>query len=88
MIGSQKYNDINESSVTMNRNNELSYIGKRTEDFMKLTEIDALYQAVKKYKTFQSVYPPLRFNMHNEPVYYCSDSLGENNYDYYPVYRR
>ncbi len=80
-----KYSDINESSVTMNRNNELSFIGKKNGRFYEINGDECAVSGGKEYKTFQSVYPPLRFNSRNEPVYYCSDSLGENNYDYYPV---
>lgn len=79
------YSDINDVSLTKNRNNELTYIAKRKGRFYESTGYELVVSGNKEYKTFPSVYPPVRFNRNNEPVYYGSDSLGENNYSYYAV---
>lgn len=79
------YTDINDASLTVNRNNELSYIAKKKGRFYESTGNELVVSGNKEYKTFPAVYPPVRFKSNNEPVYYASDSLGENNYDFYVV---
>lgn len=79
------YTDINDASLTENRYNELSYIAKKKGRFYESTGNELVVSGNKEYKTFPAVYPPVRFKSNNEPVYYASDSLGENNYDYYVV---
>lgn len=80
-----EYSDINDASLTMNKNKELSYIAKKGGRFYEKSGNEFIVSGNKTYKTFTTVYPPIKFTDSNEPVYYCSDSLQENKYSYYVV---
>ena len=79
------FSDINDVSLTKNRNNELSYIAKKKGRFYEQTGDEVVISGNKVYETFQTVYPPVKFNSDNEPIYSCSDSVSENRSNYYLV---
>jgi hypothetical protein len=80
-----EYSDINDASITYNKNNELSYIAKSAGRFYEQQGNEFVVSGNKIYDTFQNVYPPVLFNSNNEPVYSCSDSVSENSNNYYLV---
>lgn len=80
-----EYSDINDASLTVNKNNELSFIAKKGGRFYEKSGNEFVVSGKQTYRMFPTVYPPLKFTGSNEPVYYCSDSLAENKYRYYVV---
>ena len=89
IIGSEifetDYSDINEASITRNRNGDLSFIAKKGGRIYESVGNEMVVSGKKEYNIFQTVHPPLIFNKSNEPVYYASDSISENKYDYFVV---
>lgn len=79
------YSDINEASLTKNKNSELSFIAKNNGRFYEGVGNEFVVSGDKEYKSFMYVNPPVLFNEKNEPVYAAGDSLGENIYDNYLV---
>lgn len=79
------YSDINDASLTYNKNNELSYIAKSNGRFYEQQGNEFVVSGNKVYNKFQNVYPPALFNANNEPVYSCSDSAGEDKNIFYIV---
>lgn len=75
--------DIYESSVTTNKNNELSFIGKKNGKFFEHVGNEFVVSGNKEYDEFQLAKVPLLFNSGNEPVYSAGDSIGEYKYDYW-----
>lgn len=71
------HSDILETSLTLNNNNELSYIAKNGGKFYENSGNEFVVSGDKKYKSFDYVNPPLLFNKDNEPVYKSSDSTEE-----------
>ncbi|MBK9334269.1 MAG: hypothetical protein IPM96_18130 [Ignavibacteria bacterium] len=72
-----EYSDINESSVTFNKNNELSFIAKTGGRFYEKAGNEFAVSGSKVYKSFDYVYPPLMFSSENIPLYSAGDSTGE-----------
>lgn len=72
-----EYSDINESSVTYNKNNELSFIAKTGGRFYEKAGNEFAVSGSKAYKSFDYVYPPLLFSNENIPLYSAGDSTGE-----------
>ncbi|HMQ68595.1 MAG TPA: hypothetical protein PKA90_06265 [Ignavibacteria bacterium] len=79
------YADINEGSLVYNKNNELSYIAKKTGRFYEYTGGELVVSGNKTYKSFPMVSMPLVFDQNNEPVYVAADSIGDYRYSYYVV---
>lgn len=80
-----EYSDINDASLTLNKNNELSFIAKKGGRFYENSGNEFVVSGKQTYIKFPSVYPPVKFTGSNEPVYYCSDSLPDSRYRYYVV---
>jgi hypothetical protein len=79
------YSDIDESSITMNKNNELSFIAKRDGKFYEKNGNEFAVSGKKEYNEFEIERTPLLFNIQNEPAYIAGDSLSEYLYNYYAV---
>ncbi|MDQ3194634.1 MAG: hypothetical protein M3P82_06510, partial [Bacteroidota bacterium] len=79
------YSDINESSIILNRNNELSFIAKRGGRFFEKIGNEFVVSGAKEYDQFELAYIPLQFDKNNDPVYVAGDSITEANYNYYLV---
>lgn len=79
------YTDINETSLTKNRNDELSYIAKTGGKFYEKVGNEFVVSGNKEYAKFELVSSPVIFNESNVPVYSGGDSLTESKYDYYLV---
>jgi len=79
------YGDINESSLTYNKNNELSYIAKKTGRFYEYAGGEFVVSGDKTYDSFGIVTMPLVFNENNVPTYVAGDSLADYKYSYYVV---
>ncbi|MEO8664740.1 MAG: hypothetical protein ABI462_04520 [Ignavibacteria bacterium] len=77
------YSDINESSLTKNKNNELSFIAKAGGKFFEKVGNEFVVSGKKEYDKFELVTVPLTFNNNNDPVYIAGDSINENVYNYY-----
>ena len=75
---STDYADINESSLTMNKNNELSYIAKKGGRFYELAGNEFVVSGKKEYDKFELANIPLFFNGDDEPVYTAGDSVSES----------
>ncbi len=78
------YTDINETSITKNKNNELSYFAKTGGRFGDYAGNEFVVSGNKKYNKFDMLNTPLLFNNNNEPVYIAGDSLP-GQYRYYLV---
>lgn len=79
------YTDINETSVTKNKNGKLSFIAKTNGIFFASPGEEFVVSGDSEYRHFFITYPPVLFDENNEPVYIAADSLGENKMDYYAV---
>jgi len=79
------YSDINEASLTKNKNSALSFIAKKNGRFYESVGNEFVVSGGIEYNSFMKVNPPVLFNERNEPVYVAGDSLGENIYDNYIV---
>ena len=79
------YGDINEGSLVYNKNNELSYIAKKTGRFYEYTGGELVVSGNKTYNSFPMVSMPLVFDQNNEPVYVAADSIGDYKFSYYVV---
>ncbi|MBS1517529.1 MAG: hypothetical protein JSS91_05525 [Bacteroidetes bacterium] len=71
------YSDINESSLTFNKKNELSFIAKNGGRFYEKYGNEFVVSGKKFYKSFDFVLPPVQFADGNEPVYKAGDSLQD-----------
>ncbi|MBK8554055.1 MAG: hypothetical protein IPL53_24605 [Ignavibacteria bacterium] len=79
------YSDINESSLTLNKNDELSYIAKKEGRFYEFYGNEFVVSGSKEYDKFEIVSVPLLFNNSNEPVYIGGDSVSEDKFNYFLV---
>lgn len=79
------YSDINESSLTMNKNNELSFIAKKEGKFYEVMGNEFVVSGNTEYDKFELISMPLIFNKINEPVYVAGDSVSEFKNIYFPV---
>lgn len=79
------YSDIQESSLTKNRNNELSFIAKKGARFYEIKGNEFVVSGKKEYNKFDMAAAPILFNMDNEPVFIAGDSLVDYKYEYYLV---
>ncbi len=79
------YSDINESSLTTNRNNELSFIAKKGGRFYETGGNEFAVSGKKEYKKFDLATAPLLFNKNNEPVYIAGDSVTDFKTEYFLV---
>lgn len=79
------YSDINESSLTQNKNNELSYIAKKGGRFYELYGNEFVVSGKREYDKFDMANVPLLFNEMNEPVYIAGDSVAEDKNNFYVV---
>jgi len=79
------YSDINESSLTMNKNNELSFIAKKGGRFYEKGGNEFAVSGSKEYKKFELATAPLLFNSSNEPVYIAGDSVTDYKTEYFLV---
>ncbi len=80
---STNYSDINESSITNNKNNELSFIAKTGGKFFEKVGNEFVVSGSKEYDKVELANVPLVFNKNNEPVYVAGDSISEYKYNYY-----
>lgn len=79
------HSDIHETSLTLNNNNELSYIAKNGGKFYENAGNEFVVSGNKKYDSFDYVSPPVLFNKNNEPVYKASDSTEQYTQNKYLV---
>lgn len=79
------YTDINETSITKDKNGNLTFIAKKNGKFFASPGEEFVVAGDKEYKSFFTVYPPVSFNNNNEPVYFAADSIGEYKLEYYTV---
>lgn len=80
-----QYSDIHESSLTKNKNNELSFIAKTGGRFYEISGNEFAVSGNKEYKKFDIATAPLYFNINNEPVYIAGDSVLDYKNEYFLV---
>lgn len=80
-----QYSDIHESSLTKNKNNELSFIAKSGGRFYEVSGNEFAVSGNKEYKKFDIATAPLYFNNDNEPVYIAGDSVLDFKNEYFLV---
>ena len=80
-----QYSDIHESSLTKNKNNELSFIAKTGGRFYEVNGNEFAVSGNKEYKKFDIATAPLYFNNNNEPVYIAGDSVLDYKNEYFLV---
>ena len=87
------YTDISEISFTYDKSGALSYIAKGNGLFYSAFGSEFVVQGDKKWKEFNAINAPIKFNKDNVPVYVTMDSINESTYlsklvvgnDYYKV---
>jgi len=79
------YSDIHESSLTLDNNNELTFIAKNGGKFYENAGDEFVVSGDIKYNSFDYVTPPVLFNKNNEPVYKASDSTEQFTHNKYLV---
>lgn len=77
------YSDINETSLTLNKNNELSYIAKRGGKFYEKIGNEFVVSGSKEYASQEIATVPLFFDNNNEPVYVAGDSISDTRNIYF-----
>lgn len=80
-----RFTDINEASVTRDKNGSIAFIAKSNGRIFESPGGEFVSAGNTVYDTFFMVYPPIYFNDANVPVYYASDSTDEYRYEYYAV---
>ena len=75
------YSDIDNSSITYDRNNRLTYIANRGGNFYEEGGEEFVVQGDKEYSPFVKVFNPVLLNDKNEPVY--SAAISQKGIDSY-----